>query len=85
MTSQSEYKEQGDGRRAFLLNVIRTYRHVHGFGPSVRELADAVGVKSTAARHHLHVLQREGWVTWTDGKMRSMQVLREGPYQPPED
>lgn len=48
-------------RRRKILEQIARYVAEHGFPPSVREIAEAVGLASpSAAHHHLTALEREG-------------------------
>ena len=48
-------------RRQRILELIARYVAEHGFPPSVREIAEAVGLASpSAAHHHLTALERDG-------------------------
>lgn len=68
--------KQGKDRRSAILKFSRAYIKKHGFGPSVAEIAEGVGLSSkTAVRHHLATLQREGKVEMTPGVYRSLRVL----------
>lgn len=47
--------------------------------PSVRELCDALGVKSTSSMHRmLHELEEEGMITIARGKRRNISLAKEG-------
>jgi SOS-response transcriptional repressor LexA len=49
------------GRRDKVLEFVRSYTEEHGFAPSIREIAKAVGVRSTkAVKYHLDILVNEG-------------------------
>jgi len=39
------------------------------------EIADAHGIAKNAVRHHLMRLQRDGKVSMTEGKYRSIRIL----------
>lgn len=62
-------------RREQILEYLRQYVEVHGFGPSVREIGAAVGLKSTATVHyHLRQLAKEGAIFWDETKKRSISL-----------
>jgi len=47
-----------------------------GFPPSVREICDAVGLKSTSSVHaHLETLERKGYIRKDASKSRTIEVL----------
>jgi len=47
-----------------------------GFPPTLRELADVVGIRSlNGLRAQLEALRRKGWVTWREGNARTLQFL----------
>lgn len=72
---------QGIDRRRAILRFVRTYMKKNGYAPSIAEIAVGVDLASkTAVRHHLEHLKGEGWVTWTDGRYRSLRVVNEGRY-----
>ena len=77
----SRLMAQGIDRRRAILRFVRAYVKKHGFAPSIAEVAEGVGLASkTAVRYHLETLRREGWVSWVDGKYRSLQVTKSGRY-----
>lgn len=43
--------------------------------PTVREIGEAVGIKSSSVFHHLESLRAEGKVTWEPGKSRTIKVV----------
>ena len=64
-----------DSKRKEILDAIRDYMAVHGYGPSVRELGEAVGLSSTATVHyHLRELARQGLIVMENGKKRSISL-----------
>jgi repressor LexA len=68
--------KQGRDRRTAILKFTRTYIRKNGYGPSVAEIADGVGLASkTAVRHHLTTLQDEGKVEMTPGRYRSLRIV----------
>lgn len=72
---------QGIDRRRAILRFVRGYIKKNGYAPSIAEIAEGVDLASkTAVRHHLDVLKSENWVTWTEGRYRSLQVTNDGRY-----
>ncbi len=63
-------------KRAEILECIARCQRERGYPPSVREIAEAVGLSSTATVHnHLAVLQREGYLRRDPTKPRAIQVF----------
>ena len=57
--------------REKLLQYIILFREDHGYSPSIREMATAVGVRSTCTiSQHLVFLEEKGLITHTEGKWR---------------
>jgi len=54
----------GEERRQAILDFHRSFVERHGYCPSIREVADAVGLKSTSTvSHHFTILEKEGRLT----------------------
>ena len=61
--------------RDALLELIRAYIAEHGYGPSVRELGQAAGLRSTATvQYHLRALAEEGRIVLEPGKKRAISL-----------
>jgi repressor LexA len=75
MVTHAELIEQGVHRRESILSYIKAYHAENGFPPSMGEIAEEEGIAKSAIRHHLNRLQRDGLVTMTPGKYRSIRVL----------
>lgn len=59
--------------REKLLQYLILFRKDHGYSPSIREMATAVGVRSTCTiSHHLAFLEKNGLITHTEGKWRDV-------------
>ena len=57
-----------------ILNFVTTYSNEYGFGPSIREICTATGVKSTSTvSYHLNKLVERGLLTKRDGFSRSIR------------
>jgi repressor LexA len=68
-------KTLGDRQRRILGFI--TEKQQEGWTPSVREIADAVGLHSSAAvQKHLDSLERNGYIRRLPGKARLIQVLK---------
>ena len=72
-------------RQRKILRVIRDWVHERGYPPSMREIADAVGLTSTSSvKYQLSVLQRKGYLHRDAGRARTMEVRLPGrrPVRP---
>jgi repressor LexA len=75
-------------RQVRLLLFIVRYHAEHGYGPTCKEIAAAVGLSSETGSviPHLRRLRRSGLVDWAPGGKRTLHPLvREAPLvsQPP--
>jgi repressor LexA len=65
---------------ARVLAVLESYIKRHGYAPTLREVAEASGMVSTnAARYHLGVLERAGYIRRAPEVSRGIVVLRCAP------
>lgn len=68
-------------RQEQILNYIKKYVINHGFPPTVREIASALGVSSPATIHaHLDNLQNKGVIRKDGSKNRAIELLVENEY-----
>ncbi len=68
-------KPRGDNQQK-ILNFIKQEIQSKGYPPSVREIGDAVGLKSTSTVHgHLTRLEKKGLLHRDSMKPRAMEVL----------
>ena len=64
---------------AFIARAIRE----EGFAPSVRDIANALEIKSTSTVHaYLARLEEKGWIRRESGKSRSLRALESGQVYP---
>lgn len=47
-----------------------------GYSPTIREIGVALGIKSTnGVVCHLRPLVRKGWISWTEGRARTIRPI----------
>lgn len=70
-------------KQQIIYDFIREYSRTCGYPPSVREIADHIGVKSpSTVKFHLDKLRSAGVLHWEDGKTRSITLLEKaGPRE----
>lgn len=62
-------------RQKETLAFLIWYVDRNGFCPTVREIADSLGVVVSTAQDHLHALQRKGYIEVT-GSPRAIRIHR---------
>jgi repressor LexA len=66
-------------RQRRVLQAIRESVQQHGYPPSMREIADAVGLASTGAvSYQLGTLQKKGYLRSNNGRARTVELLLPG-------
>jgi repressor LexA len=78
-------------RRTAILQYIDDHHREHGFAPTIREIAEHVGIPSySAVFRHIKILDRHGLIARAPGKTRALvltdkgrQALQQGPHLPP--
>lgn len=64
-------------RQVEILNIIANYIKREGISPTVREICDITGLKSTSSVHkYIKGLEDEGYIHMIKGSPRSMRVLK---------
>lgn len=65
-------------RQAAVLEFIKRVWDEKGYSPSVREICDGVGLKSTSTVHnHLKTLEDLGYIRRNESKQRSIEIVAE--------
>jgi SOS-response transcriptional repressor LexA len=65
------------GRR--ILRFLRAYHAEHSWMPTVREMADGLGIASTSTvAFHLDRLERGGWIVQERGQARCIRLTLKG-------
>ena len=68
-------------RQEDALKFIKTYIVSHGYPPTVREIAEALGVNSPATiQAHLDCLANKGYIKKGNGKNRTIELMVENEY-----
>jgi len=65
-------------RQRDVIQAIVGFRQEHQYGPSVRDIADAIGLGPSGVHHHLKVLRQKGWLSGGTGQARTSVVLAPG-------
>jgi repressor LexA len=74
-TANRRSTRRGDERRQLILDFQCDFVNSHGYSPTVREIADEVGLKSpSAVTYHLKILQEEGHLTRNARRARAAVV-----------
>jgi repressor LexA len=70
-------------RQEQVLEFVRAGVARHGYPPSIREIGDAVGLRSTSSvAYQLKVLQDKGYLQRDRGRPRTMELLPSEPSAP---
>ena len=63
---------------AQIIAAIARHCSEHGYGPSIIEVAQAIGYTSVGSvSYRLRKLRDEGKITWQPGRARTLRVARE--------
>ncbi len=70
-------------RQQEVMDFLRRSLRERGYVPSIRELGEALGLRSTSTIHyHLTGLAERGLIRWDKGKNRAIQLIGEEPFAP---
>lgn len=73
-------------RQAQIYDFICSEVATKGYPPSVREIAEAVGLSSPSTVHtHLQVLEDKGYIKRDLSKPRALEILGQNPSRPSSD
>jgi len=65
-------------KQAQIIDFIKQHIQAHGSAPTLRQIADAIGVSSLATVHeHLQSLENKGVIKRGHGKSRSISIVNE--------
>lgn len=57
-----------------IVEFLRTYHQTHGYGPSVREVADHLGVGVSTSHRHLRALLKREEIRADQGRSRTWRA-----------
>ncbi|MGE6379972.1 transcriptional regulator [Peribacillus muralis] len=64
-------------RQRDVLEAITKYTTLKGYPPSIRDIGEDVGLKSSSTvSFMLTKLKEKGYVTWEEGRSRTLQILK---------
>jgi repressor LexA len=63
-------------RREMIIEAINKLTAEHGYAPSLKEIGDAVGLKSTSTvKSHLDRLKKDGRIEFEENMNRTVRVV----------
>ncbi len=62
-------------RQLDVLVAIRNYRHLHGYAPTMQELADSLGTSKVTIFEHVGALERKRVIRRDKHKARSLEIV----------
>jgi len=65
-------------RQVDVVVAIRNYRHLHGYAPTMQELADQLGTSKVTIFEHVGALERKGVISRDKHKARSLEIVTDG-------
>jgi hypothetical protein len=69
-------KKKGNETRNKIISFIETFVNKNGYSPTVREIADGSGIKSTStAQRQLEILKAWGKITWQPLVPRTIKLV----------
>ena len=71
-------------RQLDVIVAIRNYRHLHGYSPTMQELADQLGTSKVTIFEHVGALEKKRVLRRDKHKARSLEIIADTPL-PDED
>lgn len=62
-------------RQQEVVDWISGYIDVHGFSPTIRQIAAGFGWTVNGVMCHLRPIRKKGYVSWLDGEARTIRVI----------
>ena len=62
-------------RQTDVLVAIRNYRHIHGYAPTMQELADTLGTSKVTIFEHVGALEKKKILRRDKHKARSLEIM----------
>jgi repressor LexA len=64
-------------RQADVILVIRNHRHLHGYAPSIREIARAIGISRATTVAHIQRMEKKGLIRRCPKAHRTLEVIED--------
>src|SRR5580700_12286460 len=64
-------------RQTDVVVAIRNYRHLHGYAPTMQELADQLGTSKVTIFEHVGALEKKRVIRRDKHKARSLEIISE--------
>src|ERR1700712_2776663 len=77
----ADFKEEAMNltpRQLDVIVAIRNYRHLHGFSPTMQELADQLGTSKVTIFEHVGALEKKRVIKRDKHKARSLEIVGDG-------
>lgn len=63
-------------RQKEIYEYIKSFIAEHNYSPTIREIANGVGLKSSSTVHsHLDTMREKGYIDFVDTSPRTLQIL----------
>jgi repressor LexA len=72
-------------RQLDVIVAIRNYRHLHGYSPTMQELADQLGTSKVTIFEHVGALEKKRVLRRDKHKARSLEITVDGKLLPDEE
>jgi repressor LexA len=63
-------------RQARVLRFIEQYIRRHGYSPSIREIADGLGMTPAGAHYHVQMLKKKNLLTYQPNRIRTITLVK---------
>jgi repressor LexA len=71
-------------RQADVLLLVRNHRHIHGYSPSIREMATSLGLSRATIMAHIDRLEKKGFIRRTPCHHRTLEVVEDSQGAAPK-
>jgi repressor LexA len=71
-------------RQADVLLIVRNHRHLHGYSPSIREIATSLGISRATTMAHIERLEKKGFLRRTPLRHRTLEVVEDAQGVKPQ-
>lgn len=68
-------------RQQHCLDVIRDLMSQLGVPPTLKEIAEGMGINQMGSSHHVDAMARKGYLVRTKGMARGIRLISDTPYE----